>query len=691
MEKTLHIIIEALKSGENVDGAWLERLVRRRNREMHDGSRTVAKRRLLPYYLAFKQNHPDEWAAWGVSEELDQALVALLRAKPRRSASGVATVTVLTKPWPCVGQCVFCPNDIRMPKSYLSDEPACQRAERCYFDPFLQVISRLRVLADMGHPIDKVELIVLGGTWSNYPESYQCWYMAELFRALDLFGSEAAWVEEARRRELYRATGLAEDPDELARYWAPVQADIDAGQVSYNEAVAAGYGIGAHEDSIPKSEAKLTSGAGGVKGISDEVCDCRIWECETEPASVIKGLREQAPKADDFKQECVSESSRGWAQVSTVQAATLDDVHHWQRVNETAGCRCVGLVVETRPDLISVPHLRLLRDFGCTKIQMGIQTLRDELLTCNGRGTSVAMIANAFALLRLFGFKIHVHMMTNLVGATLASDAEDYELLVTDGRFLPDEIKLYPCALVSSAPLTELYATGVWVPYAEEDLVSLLVEDVLKTPAYCRISRMIRDIPAPDILAGNKKTNLRQMVEAQVCADERPVREIRMREIATEVVSVEDLVLDEVRYDTAVSEERFLQWVTPEGKIAGFMRLSLPKMRACDGQGDTLSALGGSTLGEVPYAGAMFCAGILPDNCAMIRELHIYGRVSRLGDAGEGAQHSGLGKKLVARAQVIAREAGYSSLAVISAVGTREYYRHVGFDDGGLYQVMNLD
>lgn len=604
MEKTLQIIISALQAGEKVDGAWLEKVVRQRNREMHDGSRTVAKRRLLPYYLALKQNQPEVWASWGVSDEVDQALIALLRAKPRRSASGVATVTVLTKPWPCVGECVFCPNDIRMPKSYLSDEPACQRAERCFFDPFLQVVSRLRVLSDMGHPIDKVELIVLGGTWSNYPLQYQAWYIAELFRALDIFGTPQAEVEEATRRDAYHAAGLSEDPVVLARTWESVQAAIDAGEITYNEAVVAAYDTA--------------------------------------------GLFTPAP--------------------SCLQGAEhAEDYIYWQQQNEQARCRCVGLVVETRPDLITTEHVAHLRDFGCTKIQMGIQTLNDAVLMANQRGTSVDMIAQAFRLLRLFGFKIHVHMMTNLVGATLATDAADYELLVTDERFLPDEVKLYPCALVESAPLTNLYASGAWVPYAEEDLVSLLVEDVLKTPAYCRISRMIRDIPAPDILAGNKKTNLRQLVEERVLADPRPVQEIRMREIATEVVAVEDLTRDEVTYTTSVSTELFLQWVTADNKIAGFMRLSLPN--------------------ENPEA---VYGTILPTHCAMIRELHIYGRVSRLGDSGEGAQHSGLGKALVARAREIASAAGYTSLAVISAIGTREYYRHLGFEDAGLYQVMDL-
>ena len=144
-----------------------------------------AKRRLLPFYQRVRREEPERWASWDVTPELDAALVNVLRMKPRRSASGVATITVITKPWPCSGSCVFCPNDVRCPKSYLHNEPACARAEAACYDPYLQVSARLTALAQMGHATDKIELIVLGGTWSDYPEEYQTWFVTELFRALN--------------------------------------------------------------------------------------------------------------------------------------------------------------------------------------------------------------------------------------------------------------------------------------------------------------------------------------------------------------------------------------------------------------------------------------------------------------------------------------------------------------------------
>lgn len=611
MEEALLEIIAALDAGKAVDAVWLDKLVRRHNRAAHDGTRQVAKRRLLPYYLRVRAEEPARWASWNVSEATDAALVRLLQAKPRRTASGVATITVLTKPWACSGACVFCPSDIRMPKSYLSDEPACQRAERCWFDPYLQVAARLRALTDMGHVTDKVELIVLGGTWSDYPEGYQRWFIGELFRALNASDEERARTA-AERRAWYEAQGLPREREELAQATAAIQQRINTGEVGYNEAWRLVYGD--RETSAPMAELS--------------------W----------------------------------------------DDLFALHRANETAGKRVVGLVVETRPDLVTEQSCRDLRALGCTKVQIGIQSLDDELLAANGRAITSARIAQALALLRRYGFKSHIHFMVNLLGATPEGDLADYRRLVTDPAFLPDEVKLYPCCLVESARLTDCFEAGRWRPYTEEELVGVLVADVLATPPWTRISRMIRDISATDILAGNKKTNLRQIVEAAVEQSGAPVQEIRSREISVEGAEVDDLALETIVYQTATTEEHFLQWVTPAGKIAGFCRLSLPDWRAL-GQGS------GDPRASHPPEGHR---GLPAPGEAMIREVHVYGKVAALHRTGEGTQHLGLGRKLVEEACAQARAAGYTVLNVISAVGTRAYYRNLGFEDAGLYQKRPL-
>ena len=266
--------------------------------------------------------------------------------------------------------------------------------------------------------------------------------------------------------------------------------------------------------------------------------------------------------------------------------------------------------------------------------------------------------------------------MVNLLGATPEADKQDFKTFVTDPGFLPDEIKLYPCALVSGTQLVQKYREGAWQPYAKDELVDVLVQDVLATPPYVRISRMIRDISATDILVGNKHTNLRQMVEQELAAEDvaNRVQEIRFREINQQQVRAAELTLQDFVYATAVSDEHFLKWVTADNKIAGFCRLSLPHWDkliagACDITANELLVQPGQ---------------------AMIRELHVYGQALSLGSEGMSAQHQGLGQKLLAKASSIAADAGYTSLNVISSIGTRAYYRAQGFSDAGLYQQKAL-
>ena len=611
MEKTLHNILgEIRRTNAPLAPDALDRIIRARNREVAGPVRYVAKKKLLPFYQEVKEHRPERWRTWGVSPAEEALLVRTLQVKPRRTASGVATVTVLTKPWPCSSACLYCPNDVRMPKSYLHDEPACQRAERNWFDPYLQVTARLRTLHQMGHVTDKVELIVLGGTWSDYPEAYQIWYMHELFRALNDISCETTVDRESEtRRTQYRDAGIACERDDLANWAAKAQARVTAGDASYNETVRSLYACGTHAD------------------------------------------------------------GNGWAAAAQWQTATFSQLEALQHENESAKHRCVGLVVETRPDAVTPKRLAMLRRLGCTKLQMGIQSLDERILAANHRGIGIDRMQQAFELARIFGFKTHAHFMTNLLGATPESDAADYRRMVEHPAFKPDEIKLYPCALVDGTGLVAHWRDGSWRPYTEQELVNLLAEDVLVTPPFTRISRMIRDISAHDIMTGNKKVNLRQLVDLELAKRSEPVQEIRSREIAFGAAESDELSLSEIAYETTNTSEVFLQWVAPGNRIAGFLRLSMP---------------------NADYVGAH--TADLPINAgeAMIREVHVYGRVAGLHQGGENAQHRGLGRMLIERACDIARENGYTAINVISAIGTRGYYRKQGFADNGLYQQRSL-
>jgi elongator complex protein 3 len=463
--------------------------------------------------------------------ESDLDLLAKIRLKPVRTLSGVTTVTVLTKPYPCPGKCIFCPTDARMPKSYLPDEPGAMRALHHDFDPYDQVEARIQALHNVGHPTDKIELLVLGGTWSAYRKDYQEWFLRRCFDAMN--ERESQTLAQAQSR------------------------------------------------------------------------------------------------------------------------------------NETAKHRNVGLVVETRPDHVDQAEVAWLRSLGVTKVQLGLQSLDDQILNMNARGHTVAEARQAMALLRAAGFKIVAHWMPNLLGATPASDREDFARLW--GAFAPDELKIYPTQLLENADLYAYWQQGAYQPYSTEQLIDLIADVKTTIPRYCRVNRIIRDIPSTNVVAGNKRTSLRQDVQRELKRRGQRCQCVRCREVRGQDVDPDELQLEDLLYQPDRAEEHFLSYVTPDDKLAGFLRLSLPARDA-------------PTTG-IPELEA----------AAIIREVHVYGQSLRVGQERQGVpQHIGLGTTLLQRAEQISRQQGFQRLAVISAIGTRRYYLERGYERGELYLLKAL-
>lgn len=580
----LSAIVEACyEVGDELDARTLQRILRK---NLKDGRDFFTKSEVIQGYRFLRREA-------GHDPRVEGPLVERLRMKPVRTSSGVAPVTVLTKPFPCPGKCIFCPSDVRMPKSYLADEPGAQRAGEHAFDPFRQVMSRLWTYHQIGHPIDKIELIILGGTWSSYDLDYRRWFVLRLFEALNSF----------RPGELVPLGPLPESaPD-----WGRVE-----------EAV------------IPLE---------GSRSYNEVIVDARARK-ETRSAHEV-------------------------AEWSELEAAHLE--------NEKAFARCVGLVAETRPDHIDSAEVLSLRRLGVTKVQLGVQSLDDEVLKANHRGHNSAATRRAVHLLRQAGFKLHLHWMPNLHGSTPERDSIDFRRLFEDPALRPDEVKIYPCSLIESAELMHYWRAGRWRPYEAAELLEVLVSCIRDTPGYCRLSRIIRDIPGTDIVTGNKETNFRQRVEAEVVSRGIRSREIRSREVRHDSVDCEQLRMEQLRYGSSVGDEFFLRFVDPQGQLAGFLRLTLPRDR---GESEFREEMGAPE--EVQGEG-------------LLREVHVYGHLVGLGGRQEGgAQHIGLGRRLIAAAGAIARRRGFSQLAVISAVGTREYYRCLGFSDGVLYQHLSL-
>jgi len=515
-------ILKELKEGTALNTA-------QRMHPKPDGGGFIPKHALVAVY--YQMVETGEW-------EEDEALLSKIRMKPTRTLSGVTTVTVLTRFHPCPGECIFCPQEERMPKSYLSEEPGARRGLEHGFDPYAQVLNRIRALKAVGHPTDKIELLILGGSFSVYPQAYQEWFVRRCFDAMNNVNPE-----------------------------------------------------------------------------------------------------------DDPQFEALPEA---------------------QKRNVHAEHRNVGLVIETRPDLVDKPALQWYRYLGVTKVQMGAQSMDDRILEINQRGHTVQQTLDTVALLRAGGFKVVLHWMPNLLGATPQSDREDFARLWGDGGPCPDELKIYPCQLLENTELYHIWQRGDYQPYSEETLLNLIADLKTTVPRYCRINRVIRDIPSTYVVAGNRNTSLRQNIQREMARRGTHCACIRCREVRRKKVQAKALVFNDVVYHPAHAEEHFLSFDTAEDQLAGFLRLSFPEDTTVTGIADL-------------------------EGAAIIREVHVYGQSLEVGEERSGmAQHSGLGTRLIEEAESLARAKGFRRLAVIAAVGTRDYYANRGFELHPLYMVKDL-
>ena len=307
-----------------------------------------------------------------------------------------------------------------------------------------------------------------------------------------------------------------------------------------------------------------------------------------------------------------------------------------------------------------------MRRQGVTKLQLGVQSMDDHVLELNQRGHSARQAEDAVRLVRAAGYKVVVHWMPNLLGATPQSDREDFARLWRKGGINPDELKIYPCQLLRNSELFVYWQRGEYKPYTEEALIDLLADIKPTVPRFCRINRVIRDIPSNHVVEGNRNTSLRQDVALEMKQRGTVCQCIRCREIRKGKIDDKELVLDNLVYQAGWAEEHFLSYNTQDDHIVGFLRLSLPEKEH------------------------FFPVEELRD-AAIIREVHVYGQSIEVGGEGGGsAQHRGLGSNLIEKAAEIARSRGYRKLTVISAVGTREYYAARGFELGELYMVREL-
>lgn len=508
-------------------------------------------------------------AAAKIRKNVPEKLLVLLNKRAVRTISGVTPIGILTKPYACPGKCVYCPTEDRMPKSYMSNQPAAARALRNKFHPYDQVSNRIRAIEESGHPVSKLEVIVMGGTWSFLPHKYQTWYIKRCFDAAN----------------------------------------------------------------------------GGKQGL------------------LTAGE----------KHERLMESS----------APTLNQA---QLINEKADKRIIGLTLETRPDFINERELVRMRKYGCTRIEIGVQTLDDEIQKYTKRGHYKKHVVKAMKLMKDFGFKICWHLMPGLPGTNPEKDLKWMLEVFEDPMCRPDMIKIYPCVVLETAELKQWWEEGKYEPYRDEDLIPLLLKWQHFVPEYCRIMRLMRDIPVSNILDGAKFSNLRQIIKDQpekirkivgedfykehiqgqkywVCKD------IRSREVGFATgITLGDPVLKRRDYEASDGQEVFLSYETAdEEHLFALLRLRKPSGQKF------------SQFGSVLH------------NAALIREVHSYGNEVSIGEEQGVGQHRGLGRKLIAEAERIAKEEwGMKKMTIIAGVGTREYYRKWGYEEQCTYMVKEL-
>jgi elongator complex protein 3 len=474
-----------------------------------------------------------------------QKLLPVLRRKATRTISGVTVVAVMTKPHQCPQPepCAYCPGGPAhgVPQSYTGFEPAAMRGLQNNFDPYLQVRSRMEQLKAIGHRVDKVELIVMGGTFPATPLEHQTWFIQRCLDAIT--AKESATLEEAKANA------------------------------------------------------------------------------------------------------------------------------------ETSKVRNVGITVETRPDWAKEPHVDAMLSMGVTRVELGVQNPNDEIYRLVGRTHTVADVTEATRITKDVGLKVAYHLMPGMPGSNPTKDLEAFKRVFIDPNFKPDMIKIYPCLVLEDTKAYEWYREGIYRPYSSEEAANLIAEVKKVIPPWVRVMRVQRDIPAPLIVAGANKSNLRQLVQQKLATQGDRCMCIRCREVGHRM-AVDNVKpdLDKVkilttRYEASAGQEIFISAEDAENSVlVGYLRLRIPSEKAHRPE-------------------------IKATPASIVRELHVYGPLVPVGrHIAKAWQHKGYGATLLNEAERVAREDyDLKKLLVISALGTKEYYMRFGYERDGVYVSKMLE
>ena len=550
MEKACRIIINDIIEGKISTRRELEVKKRQLCRELKL-SRFMSNADILEYAS------PDE----------KELVSDTLKKKPTRTKSGVAIVAVMCHPHKCPhGRCMYCPESDIAPPSYTGEEPAALRGRMFEYHPYVQCFNRLAQLKKIGHPVDKVELIIMGGTFPSRDLCYQEWFVSQCLKAMCDFGL------------------------------------------------------------ILENNAELEINSELIREFEKDV------------------LKTYPP--NDY--------------------VLIDEA---QRVNENSKVRCVGMTFETRPDYCKKEHINRMLNFGVTRVELGVQTLSDEIYKDVKRGHTIADVIEANQLLRDSAIKVAMHMMPGLF-VDKKEDLKMFKQLFSDDNFKPDMLKIYPCLVTKGSEIYDMWKEGTYSPYIDEEAVDLIVEIKRILPKWVRTMRIQRDIPSTLIEAGVQKSNLGELVYNRLDENDINCQCIRCREIGhkktKENYTLEDFKLFKESYTACAGEETFISIEDKnEESIAGFLRFRIPSENAFRPE--------------------------ITDKTALIRELHVYGNMIQIGDKNPAiGQHTGFGERLLMEAENLAIDNDKDEIAIISGIGTRNYYRKFGYERKGPYMAKKL-
>lgn len=346
-------------------------------------------------------------------------------------------------------------------------------------------------------------------------------------------------------------------------------------------------------------------------------------------------------------------------QKKLLQMKGITQLEKEQQRNETAKIRCTAMVIETKPDWCKQAEIDAMLRLGTTRVELGVQTLKEHVLKSTNRGHTLADTKEAVQLLKDAFLKTTFHMMPGLPETTKEEDIQMFQELFANPAYRPDSLKIYPCLVMPGTPLFEQYKRGTFTPLSTEEAASIIAQGKKYVPGYCRIMRVNRDIPTKVTEAGVGKTNLRQDVEKEVRRLGIQCRCIRCREPKQMKSAAEDVQMKRYDYESSGGKEVFLAIEdVKEDMILGFCRLRLPFK---------------------PWRQEITAKS------AGVRELHVYGKATALEEQGR-VQHQGHGKRLMQEAERIAKEEwDCDKLLVIAGIGVREYYAKLGYARDGVY------